>query len=203
MKLAACPKLSLRPENRIWFRAFDPKHIVTPLGAAHTVTFPTRFSPGPHSLKPFQIMYFSENHVVCLREVEALLGSLKMTPFPNPSSAWTIINVSVSLQRVADLTVPGEQKRLGTTAQELTGDWEGYQMRNPLSSVPHPVGTAPTQDLGEALFSIPGIEGFRTLSAKVPDQRNLVVFPQKLLKGSRLEYRDGGTGVVHEIVGKL
>jgi hypothetical protein len=126
-------------------------------------------------------MYFSENHLVCLREVEALLGSSRMVPLPNPAFAWTIINVRLLLQQVADLTDPAEQRRLGTTAQELTGDWEGYQTRTSHSSVPYPVGTAPTQDLGEALFSLPGIEGFRTLSAKVPDQRNLVVFRQKLL----------------------
>ena len=201
MKLAACAKLSLGPETRVWFRAFDPRHIVTPLGAAHTTSFPTRFSPGPNSLSPFPIMYLSENQLVCLREVEALLGSSKIAPLPNPAFTWTIINVRVTLRQVADLTLPAEQKRLGTTAQELTGDWEGYQMRTPYSSVPHPTGTAPTQDLGEALNSIPGIEGFRTLSAKVPDQRNLIVFPQKLLKGSRIVFLDRAIGKVYEIKG--
>jgi hypothetical protein len=106
--------------------------------------------------------------------------------------------VQVSLQSVADLTLISEQKRLGTTAQELTGDWEGYRTRTPNSSVPQPTGTAPTQDLGEAMFSTPGVEGFRTVSAKVPDQMNLIVFPAKLLKGSRIVYLDKATGTVHE-----
>lgn len=108
MKLAACGKLSLGPENRYWFRAFDPRHIVTPLDAAHTSTFPTRFSPGPISLSPFQIIYLSENQLVCLREVEALLGSSKLALLPNPVFAWTIINVRVTLRQVADLTLPSQ-----------------------------------------------------------------------------------------------
>jgi hypothetical protein len=112
-----------------------------------------------------------------------------------------IINVQVTLQAVADLTLVGEQRRLGTTAQELTGDWEAYGTRTPSSSVPEPTGTAPTQDLGEALFWTKGVEGFRTVSAKAPCQQNLVVFPQKLLQGSRLSHPDSITGRTYEISG--
>ena len=201
MRLAACARLSLGPENRVWFRAFDPRHMSTPLATAYTAQVPSRFSPGPACASPFEILYLSENHLVCLREVEALLGSSTITPIPNPTSSWLIINVQVSLQQVADLTLVAEQRRLGTTAQELTGDWEGYQSRTPHSSVPQPIGTAPTQDLGEALFSIPRLEAFRTVSARVPGQMNLAVFPQKLLKGSRIAYRDSASGRVHEIKG--
>lgn len=194
-------KLILRPESRVWYRAFDPKHMTSPLATAHTVGVPSRFSPGPTSLSPFQILYLSENQLVCLREVEALLGSPSVGHVPHPANAWLIINVQISLQHIADLTIITEQKRLATNAQELTGDWEGYSTRTPHSSVPQPTGTAPTQDLGEALFSTPGIEGFRTVSAKVPDNMNLVVFPQKLLKGSRIIYQESATGRIHEIKG--
>jgi hypothetical protein len=174
--------------------------MASPLAAAHTTGVPSRFSPGPASRTPFEILYLSENHGVCLREVEALLGSHRIAPISHPAGAWVIINVQVTLQRVADLTLVGEQRRLGTTAQELTGDWDGYQTRTPHSSVPQPSGTAPTQDLGEALFSTPDVEAFRTESAKVPDQMNLVIFPQKLLRGSMLRYQDSA-GKVHELKG--
>jgi hypothetical protein len=200
VRLAACAKLGLRPENRVWFRAFDPRHIASPLATAHTAGVPSRFSPGPATTVPFEILYLSENHAVCLWEVEALLGSPRVPPVPHPAAPWLIINVHVILQRVADLTLVAQQRRLGTTAQELTGDWYGYWTRTAHSSVPQPTGTAPTQDLGEALFSTPGVEGFRTVSAKVPDQMNLVVFPQKLLKGSNLRYQDSA-GKIHEVKG--
>jgi hypothetical protein len=59
--------------------------MATPLGTAHTVGVPSRFSAGPASLRPFEILYLSENHLVCLKEVEALLGSSSMSPIPIPA----------------------------------------------------------------------------------------------------------------------
>lgn len=44
-------------------------------------------------------------------------------------------------------------------------------------------------------------EGFRTVSAKVPDQMNLVIFPQKLLKGSIMRSQDPAAGQIHEVKG--
>jgi hypothetical protein len=132
--------------------------------------------------------------------VEALLGSIqKGQVIANPAQAWLTVNVHIQLQRVADLADVTGQRQLGTTAQELTGDWEGYQLRTHSASVPRPVGAAPTQTLGEALFSIPDLEGFRVVSARIPTQMNLVVFPTKLLKGSRLAYQDSATGKTHAL----
>jgi hypothetical protein len=112
--------------------------------------------------------------------------------------------VSVVLHQVADLTQVSQQNLLQTTAQELTGDWKGYQYRTaPTATIQAPTGTAPTQDLGEALFSIAGLEGFRTLSAKLPYHRNLVVFPEKMFKGSRLEFRDDNAKLLQVIDGTV
>jgi RES domain-containing protein len=198
VKLAACARLSRHPETRKWYRALDPKHSRSPLSSSHTTAAPSRFSPGPLAVKPFEILYFSETHMVALLEVEALLGSPHQgTLIANPAQSWLTLSVDVQLQQVADLTSVAEQKILGTTVQELTGDWEGYQLRSAKTSVKIPVGTAPTQDLGEALFGIVDLEGFRVVSAKLPYQENLVVFPQKLLIGSRIAYRDSHTGKTH------
>lgn len=103
-----------------------------------------------------------------------------------PGRPWVDVNVSVRLQFVADLTRVSEQRLLETTVQELTGDWRGYHQRRGDASVPEPVGRAPTQLLGEALHDVPLLEGFLSVSARVPDRRNLNVFPQKLQKGSRI-----------------
>jgi hypothetical protein len=81
-----------------------------------------------------------------------------------------------------------QQALIGTTAQELTGDWRGNRFRNPNSSVTAPTGPAPTQELGAALDGMPDIEGFFAISAKVPTHRSLVVFPEKLRSGSYLEF---------------
>ena len=111
--------------------------------------------------------------------------------------------MDVVLQRIADLTVVSQQDLIETTAQELTVDWRGYRHRNePLASIQEPIGTAPTQDLGEALFAVPGIEGFRTLSAKLPYHCNLVVFPQKMFRGSGLKFSEASAGLLQKIDGR-
>jgi hypothetical protein len=62
--------------------------------------------------------------------------------------------------------------------------WESLQVAQ--FEIQEPVGTVPTQDLGEPIFAMQGIEGFCSLSAKLAYHRNLIVFPEKMFKGSRL-----------------
>ena len=149
----------------------------------------------------YEFLYLAENHLIALFEVQALLGSPLSSGgiVPHPRRAWTILNVNVNLHDVVDLTDPASQLTLATSAQELRGDWRGYQLRGPSSSVPLPVGPAPTQELGAALYAVPGLEGFCTLSAKLPDQMALVIFPQKLHSGSTIQFIDPGTGQPHII----
>jgi hypothetical protein len=112
---------------------------------------------------------------------------------PHPRAPhFATLSIDVVLHKVFDLTdVAQAQVSLETTAQELTGDWDGYGIRTPLAGVPEPRGVAPTQELGRHLY-LTGIEAFVTLSAKVPYHRTLVVFPQTVVAGgrSRLVFRD-------------
>jgi hypothetical protein len=90
---------------------------------------------------------------------------------------------------VVDLTdVPGSQVPLLTTAQELTGDWKGYRQRSGGTSISAPAGIAPTQELGAALYASGLFEGFMALSAKMPYQRVLGIFPQRVDPGNFLRY---------------
>ncbi len=125
---------------------------------------------------------------------------------PHPKHAWTIVNINVDLQYVADLTDVSTQKVFDTNAQELTGDWRGYQLRSSkLGSVTAPTGTAPTQEIGDSLYAVQKayddgvtkLEGFLTLSAKMPDYKNLVIFPDNLQPGSFVTYTDAATGKIH------
>ena len=201
MNTASCPSLHTRSESGTWFRAIQPHFLSTALNTSHTKTISSRFNVGASTKPQFELLYLAENHMVALFEVQALLGS-PMTPggvVPHPRRAWTILNVNVSLHDIVDLTDPAVQATLSSSAQELTGDWRGYQLRNPHSSVIGPVGTAPTQELGAALYLVSGVEGFRTLSAKLSDQMVLVVFPQKLQPGSFVQFWDPATGQTHTI----
>lgn len=201
MNLGACPSLRTGPERAVWYRAIEPQHWPTALATAHTIFGATRFSPATGLAPGFPLLYLAENHIVALLEVEALFGTagLGLSYLPNPQGAWAVLNVQVTLQQVADLSDAAEQARIGTTAQELTGDWRGYLNRSRRTPVHGPTGPAPTQDLGQALYNVPGLEGFRTLSAKMPTHRNLVVFPTKLRPGSRIVFADAVTGQTHAI----
>jgi hypothetical protein len=197
MNLAACRSLLTHPENRVWYRAIQPQYWPTALATAHTTRIPSRYSPATNARPAFPVLYLAKDHQVALFEVGALLGS----PLPgghyvpNPAQAWIIVNVQVTLQAVADLTQVAEQTPLLTTAQELTGDWRGYLIRQAPMSVSQPTGPAPTQLLGQAIHRVRRrIEGFRTVLARVPSHRNLVVFPNRMRRGSSILFTHPATG---------
>lgn len=201
MNAALSATLPTRAESGTWFRALQPHFLPTALHTSHTKTIPSRFNVGAAASPQFEVLYLAENHMVALFEVQALLGS-PSTPggvVPHPRRAWAIMNVNVNLRSVVDLTDPAAQAILASSAQELTGDWRGYQLRGSYTSVTKPTGIAPTQELGAALYATPGLEGFRTLSAKLPDQMVLVVFPQKLQPSSSVEFWNPATGQTHSI----
>jgi hypothetical protein len=196
MNLAGCHALATIPENKVWYRAIQPQHWQTALQTVHTARIPSRYSPASNTNPAFPILYLAENHQVALFEVEALFGSpLPGRQYlPNPGQAWIILNVQVTLQAVADLTLVSEQQKIFTNVQELTGDWDCYRVRASHASVNQPVGLAPTQLLGQALHGIPGLEGFRTVSARIPTHMDLVVFPDKLRPNSSVVFTNEATG---------
>ncbi len=195
MKLHVCAALKLVSECSTWYRAIRLEHYQSLLSYQHTATIPSRFQAGKVARPGFAAIYFAENHQVALLEAGALIGA----PFnggtliTNPKSriSWIIISVRVKLAGVVDLTHKSIRGKLGTTVQELTGDWQGYALRRPGFQPPPPYfSSAPTQRLGQALFSVPEIEGVISYSAKSPTDRNLVVFPAKLRKGSSLKFQN-------------
>ena len=114
----------------------------------------------------------AENATVALFEVQALLGSAfpGASHFPNPAGGpWTLVDVRVNLQAVVDFTRFASRKPIGTSVQEMTGDWRAYALRTPnrLRGGLHG-SDVPTQALGRRLERIRGIEGFLSYSARVP-----------------------------------
>jgi hypothetical protein len=190
MRLSACRRLALGPLTGTWYRAIRQEHWETRLSARHTITATGRFSVGSPENPAYQILYLAQDHQLALFEVRAVLGSPK-APIPDPQMTWTVLPLTVSLEAVADLTDPTEQRRIGTSAQELTGKWDLYEQS----------GRAPTQQLGAALFELPGLEGFLVPTA-IPGipSKNLVVFPEKLTARSRIEYRDPKSGRMERLL---
>jgi len=177
-----------------------PAYAALPLASTHTKAAPTRFNEGRGV---FATLYLAQDQLVALFEVQALFGSPYTTWLAVPGRNWAILNVSVVLQSVVDLTLAAPQAALGTTAQELTGDWRGYRLRSAITPVSQPAGVpAPTQELGAALYSVPLLEAFVTVSAKIPTHKTLVVFPDKLLPGSELVCRDDKGKLLDKIAPK-
>ena len=205
MNFGACRKLDHSPETGTWFQAVALAHLGTPISTAHTKATSSRFSAGPKASAPFEILNLAETFQVAQFEIGALYGDpLVVGGTLNDPRSFAAIHVKVVLQHVADLTEVSQQTLVETTAQELTGDWKGYGQRaSPRSPVQRPIGTAPTQNLGEAIFNVKGPEGFRTLSAKLAYHRNLVVFPEQMFEGSRLEFRDVASNLLQVIDGRL
>lgn len=202
MNLTACRSLRARPLTGTWYRAIRAHHFGTALAYSHTATIPGRFNAGSIARPGFPILYFGEDHQVTLFEVAALLGSPLpgQAYVPNPASPWTVINVTVNLSRIVDLSRRSQRALIATTTQELTGDWRGYALRTPAPPVSAPWWTnVPTQRLGAALQARRSVEGFLNWSAKVPTRRNLIVFPDRLRTGSFIRFVDPASGASHSI----
>jgi hypothetical protein len=121
--------------------------------------------------------------MVAIFEARALYGS-PSTPggvVPHPGRPLVTLPIMVGLTAVADLTDPAEAARVGTNAQELTGDWRSYATRIPPAFAPRPhTGVPPTHGLGNALFALGRHQGLITFSATLPDYKVLAVFTDRL-----------------------
>jgi hypothetical protein len=180
MNLKECERLGLQPLTGHWYRAVRLKFWRTRLSTEHTRTAPSRFSTSPPARADYRILYLGETHQVVLYEVGALLGE-PTEPVPKPGSSVVVMCLRITLDKVADLTDLSQQRLLKTSAQELTGIWG--------------LGPswAPTQQLGVALESVAGLEGFIVPGSKPPG-RNLVVFPDKLGPRSSIVFHNELTG---------
>jgi hypothetical protein len=197
VNLAAVSLLTDHPENRAWYRVVGTRYLASPIATAHTVAVPSRFYDPITAYPQFSSLYVSDSSLVAMFEAQALFGS-PTTPggtIPAPAGGWIVLTVRVQLDAVIDLSDTTSQALLDASVQELTGDWPGYRQRSATTNVTNPTGRAPTQNLGEAIHQDPrNIEGLLTVSAKVPYNRNLVVYPDHLRASSsvRYEWTDAG-----------
>jgi hypothetical protein len=187
-----CRSLPRRPLTGTWYRAVTPDYFADGLGFVHTVGVASRFNPGPFGRTRFAILYLAEDHPTALAETRATLptGVPARPVVPNPvGGPMTIFPAVVSLGGVVDLCDPDNLDVVGTSVQEMTGDWVSYQVRRMIRP-------APTQELGAALFKTPRVEAFLTYSARDPTRRNLIVFPTRLRPESSVAVTDPATGDV-------
>jgi len=184
---ASVSRLARMSHSGTWYRSVAPRFITAAISTTHSKTIPSRFSPASPAKPGFEILYLAENHLVAMFEAQALFGS-PLTPgglVPHPTASLMTLAIQAQLTAVVDLSNPTQATLVDSNAQELTGDWRGYQQRGPATSVTGPTGKAPTQEFGEQLFThCHDVQGFLTLSARLPYYRILAVFTQRLRAGT-------------------
>lgn len=90
--------------------------------------------------------------------------------------AYSILPVDVDLQNVLDLT-RDEHDALGTSLEELSGDWRAARKRQ----LQQPERRVVTHDLGAAAKGA-GLEGIKYFSAYDASRWNIVVFTENLTR---------------------
>ena len=183
----ACEGLRTRGERGHWYRAIPPQYLAEALEVQHALGVLSRFHQGGAYL----VLYLAGGPDLSQFESDYVIGrpGVPGGTIPNPRvPALTIVRMTVNLSAIVDLTDDESLHAVSTTAQELTGDWRGYRDRSPRTRLTGPAGSAPTQDLGQALFTSGRLEGFVTFCAHVPYEPNLCVFPERMQPSSYVEY---------------
>jgi hypothetical protein len=181
MRLDGCSALIQRPLTGPWFRAVRLKYWGTRLSSDHSKSTRSRFSRANARELLYRIVYLGETHQVAIHEVRALVGD-PTAPIANPKGSWAILSLNVVLHTIVDLSDVSKQRKIETNHSELTGNWANYP------------GVAPTQELGQALFDLPDLEGFIYASSLV-NAKCLAVFPDKLGPRSSIIFDNEITGM--------
>lgn len=153
----------------------SPVQPLWPGGSAH---YGARFTPkgGPPAI------YLASDADTALQEVRAIFAIPNGPPIALPAVPYTIFQVSVVLNDILDTTVVATEASLGTSTQELTGDWRYATVNG---------GTPPTHVLGMAAHFSERITAIRAHSSKnVGHGAILAVFPDRLGAGSYVEVFD-------------
>lgn len=121
-----------------------------------------RFTP----TNAFDAIHLAGDPITGLAEVQSIVF-LPGGPVPIRMEPLVILSVQGIVHNVLDLTAKATLAALGTSTQDVTGNWARH--RNP-----------PTQVLGRAAYHSGRIAGVRYGSARREDAVNIVVFPDRL-----------------------
>ena len=168
--VANLPKITL-PQPAIWYRGVAHRLGRLPPRAS---TGRTRFNDGS-----LRILYFAPTAQIARFEARALLGSFFHAAVPAPGQHYVVIQYQITLGGGANIVDAREQQLpvIGTTIQEMTGDWYTYPR-----GVPHARTIAPTQELAEAIYRRMDrpIIGLIAPSARNPWVDNLILSEDRL-----------------------
>ena len=149
-----------------WYRSADERYQYEP----------PLFRPSPNRFNPghLQIMYFAPDALLARFEARDVLGHWFGNAIPSLGNRHVVVEYRIELGPGASIidARPARLDAVGTTVQEMTGDWHYYGLRGTL---------APTQNLARAIFDRPDSPmGLMAPSARNPSRDNLVLFAERL-----------------------
>jgi RES domain-containing protein len=157
-----------------------------PLWGLGSKTFGGRFTPRDS----FETVYLAEDPTTASSEVGLILkhANSSVTIRTHP---WVLITIDGNLLSVLDLTDAKTVAALGSSHQELTGEWRYTQEQS---------GEAPTQMLGRLCHDSERFDGIRYPSSKnVTGGVCVAVFPDRLRKPAYLEVYDPHGNVAQKL----
>ena len=186
------PTLKRTPLPGPWYRAVAFDYLLGPPPGSRAGSPPqplwpggarrrgARFTPRADKATPsFGSIYLGLPETTPLLEVAGILKP-PSSPTPLVFEPQVLMTVDGVLTDILDLTDPGVQSALGTTLQELTGDWLTEQEDFLAGKARMP----PTQVLGQAAFDVGGIVGLKYRSSKsVANGIGIVVYSDRLVTG--------------------
>jgi RES domain-containing protein len=159
-----------------------------PLWPGGAVISGGRFTP-PGS---FETIYLASDPVTALAEVRLVFQTVggQLTGFA--AEPWVLVSIEGVLTNVLDLTNAETRRRLGTSLQELTGEWRYTHAQGEMPS---------THLLAIAAYESRRVTGIRFVSAKNPAGSNLAVFSDRLSDGdvSYLEVIDAAGNLAQRL----
>lgn len=177
---AVLPRLPRVTLHGPWSRAVGFHLVTSPPPGAPAGSAPQPLWPGGARLRGARFtprdgvdsLYLATDPVTALAEVVAVFQPRGGPAVTLKSQPWVVVTVDGVLHDVVDLTSPDVQRELGTSIQELTGEWSYAQST---------IGKAETQRLGDAAFASGDILGLKYPSAKNTGKgEGIVIFTTRL-----------------------
>lgn len=119
----------------------------------------------------FRALYTSHYKELAIKELTG--NGLVKEAFPGAFSGNEIcFSVEINAKRILDLSDMENLEKLGTSLQEITGDWKHYSEVMKLES--------PTQILGRVAYYSELFDAIRYLSRHDLSRTNLIIFPDRI-----------------------
>ncbi|MBZ0186368.1 MAG: RES domain-containing protein [Candidatus Obscuribacterales bacterium] len=144
-----------------------------------------RFTP----LGGSRALYVAEHPAMAYFETSQMFASVAVIA-QQQAPPTVILNLTVHIESVLDLTVHETQVSLGTTIAELTANWQ-WQLA--IGAVP------PTHVLAELAFNSGRFQALRYPSALQSQQSNLIIWTERLTNPSFVQVIDPSGRFAHRV----